>query len=174
MSSLNKGLERIEVGLSWDPSPAGSAGHDLDLVAATYTTGAPAGTPAYLVHFDSRAPDGTITLTRDSRDGKGLGVDECLVLELDRLAHRYLRVVVGVAIQQNAGRLTFGDIANPAARIRNGRDEVAAVDFADVGGATAARVAEFVRDSSGAWVFRPGIHGFDADPVTFARIMGTS
>ncbi|MDY0810625.1 TerD family protein [Kitasatospora purpeofusca] len=172
MSSLNKGLERIEVDLSWDPSPAGSAGHDLDLVAATYTTVEPPGAPAYLVHFDSRAPDGTITLTRDSRDGKGLGVDERLVLELDRLAHRYRRVVVGIAIQQGAGLLTFGDIANPAARIRNGRDELAAVDFTRVGGATAARVAEFTRDSSGAWVFRSGIHGFDADPETFARTMG--
>ncbi|KJY30834.1 TerD family protein [Streptomyces sp. NRRL S-495] len=173
MSSLNKGLERIEVDLSWDPSPAGSAGHDLDLVAATYATDAPSGAPAYLVHFDSRAPDGTITLTRDSRDGKGLGVDERLVLELDRLAHRYPRVVVGVAIQQNASRLTFGDIANPVARIRNGRAELAAVDFAGVDGATAARVAEFVRNSSGVWAFRPGAHGFDADPATFARIMGT-
>ncbi|MFC8448595.1 TerD family protein [Kitasatospora sp. NPDC057223] len=173
MSSLSKGLERIEVGLLWDPSPVGSARHDLDLVAATYTTDALSGTPAYLVHFDSRAPDGTITLTRDSPDGKGLGVDERLLLELDRLAHRYLRVVVGVAIQQNAGRLTFGDIANPVVKIRNGREEFAVVDFAAAGEATAARVAEFVRDSSGAWGFRPGVHGFDADPATFATILGT-
>ncbi|MET9403422.1 TerD family protein [Kitasatospora sp. NPDC002965] len=173
MSSLNKGLERIEVGLLWDPSPAGAARHDLDLVAATYTADAPSVAPSYLVHFDSRAPDGTITLTRDSRDGKGLGVDERLVLELDRLADRYRRVVVGVAIQQNAGRLTFGDIANPVLKIRNGRDEFAVVDFSGTGEATAARVAEFVRNSSGVWGFRPGVHGFDADPATFARIMGT-
>ncbi|MDH6143578.1 MULTISPECIES: TerD family protein [Kitasatospora] len=173
MSSLNKGLERVEVGLLWDPSPAGSAPHDLDLLAATYTTDAPSGAPAYLVHFDSRSPDGTITLSRDSRDGKGLGVDERLVLELDRLADRYLRVVVGVAIQQHTGRLTFADIAHPAVRIRTGHDDLAVVDFTGVGDATAARVAEFVREGSGAWGFRAGVHGFDADPATFATIMGS-
>ncbi|MDH6145038.1 MULTISPECIES: TerD family protein [Kitasatospora] len=173
MSSLNKGLERVEVSLMWDPSPAGSVPHDLDLVAATYTEDAPPGAPAYLVHFDSRSPDGTITLSRDSRDGKGLGVDERLLLELDRLAHRYVRVVVGVAIQQHNGRLTFAGIAHPAVRIRNRHDELAAVDFTDVGEATAAKVAEFVRDDSGAWGFHSGVSGFDADPATFVTIMGS-
>ncbi|WP_035840414.1 TerD family protein [Kitasatospora azatica] len=172
MSSLNKGLERVEVSLMWDPSPAGSAPHDLDLIAATYTEDAPSGAPAYLVHFDSRSPDGTITLSRDSRDGKGLGVDERLILELDRLAHRYVRVLVGVAIQQQNGRLTFAGIAHPEVRVSNGHSELAAVDFTDLGGATAARVAEFVRDGSGAWGFRAGVHGFDADPATFATAMG--
>ncbi|MGV9271553.1 TerD family protein [Kitasatospora sp. NPDC003701] len=173
MSSLNKGLERVEVGLMWDPSPTGSVAHDLDLVAATYTDGTPSGAPAYLVHINSRSPDGTITLNRDSRDGKGLGVDERLIVELDRLADRYVRVVVGVAIQQRNGRLTFGGIAHPAVRIRTGRDELAAVDFAGVGEATAARVAEFVRDDSGAWGFQAGVSGFDADPATFLTIMGS-
>ncbi|MER7674580.1 TerD family protein [Kitasatospora sp. NPDC096128] len=173
MSSLNKGLERIEVDLLWDPSPAGTAPHDLDLIAATYVTDGPDGAPAYLVHFDSRSPDGTITLNRDSRDGRGLGIDERMTLELDRLANRYRKVVVGVAIQQGGGRVTFTDIAHPAVRIRERHDELAALDLAGVAGATAARVAEFVRDDSGAWRFRPGVRGFDADPATFSRIMGS-
>ncbi|MFB7665262.1 TerD family protein [Kitasatospora sp. NPDC056138] len=173
MSSLNKGLGRIEVDLQWDPNPAGTAPHDLDLIAATYATETPDGDPAYLVYFDSRSPDGTITLNRDSRDGRGLGVDERMVLELDRLANRYRRVVVGVAIQQGGGRVTFADIARPDVRIRERRDQLAAVSFDSVGEATAARVAEFVRDDSGVWRFRDGVRGFDADPATFARIMGS-
>lgn len=173
MSSFSKGLERIEVDLMWDPSPAGTTAHDLDLIAAAYTTDAPHAAPAYLVHFDSRSPDGTITLNGDSRDGKGLGVDERMRLELDRVGHRYSRIVVGVAIQQHGGRVTFGDIAHPGVRIRSGRDELATVDFAGVGEARAARVAEFIRDGSGAWEFRAGVHGFDADPATFAMTMGS-
>ncbi|GAA1252906.1 TerD family protein [Kitasatospora nipponensis] len=170
--SFNKGLERIDVELMWDPSPLGSDPHDLDLVAATYTSHAPTAAPAYLVHVDSRSPDGTITLSRDSRDGRGLGVDEQLTLELDRLADRYLRVVVGVAIQQNHGRLTFERIARPEVRIRSGRDQLALEDLSGKSGWTGARVAEFVRDGSGAWGFRAGVHGFDADPETFATVMG--
>jgi tellurium resistance protein TerD len=174
VSGLNKGLERVEVALMWDPSPLGAVPRDLDLVAAAYTTDASDGVPGYLVYFGDRfSPDGTITLNKDSRDGRGFGDDERMVLELDRLRPDYRRVVVGVAIQQHDGRLTFGDVASPRVRIRHGRDQLADVDFTGVAGATSARVAEFVRDGSGAWGFRPGVRGFDADPATFAQIMGS-
>ncbi|MEU8579117.1 TerD family protein [Streptomyces abikoensis] len=171
-SGLNKGLERVVVALRWDPSPPGAAPHDLDLIAATFGAGDPHGDPAYLVHFDSRSPDGTITLNRDSQDGKGFGDDEVLTLELDRLSPDYVRVVVGVVIQQGDGRLTFGGVAGTSVHVREGREQLAEDDFSGVGGATAARVAEFVRDGSGAWTFRRGVHGFDADPATFVRVMG--
>lgn len=173
MSSLNKGIEKVEVTLRWDPSPVGEPADDLDIVAATYTADAPHGEPAYLVHFDSRAPDGTITLNRDSRTGLGLGSDESMTLELDRLAVEYTRVVVGVAIQQNDGRKTFGEIANTGVRIHEGYTELAATDLAAVSGATATTVAEFSRDDSGAWRFREFVHGFpDADPNSFTTMMG--
>ncbi|WP_053695781.1 TerD family protein [Streptomyces sp. NRRL F-5755] len=173
MSSLNKGIGKVEVTLKWDPSPAGTSAHDLDLIAATYTKDAPHGAPDYLVHFDSRSPDGTITLSRDSRTGLGLGTDEAMVLELNRLAERYGRVVVGVAIQQRGGRKTFGDIANTTVRVNEGYDELAVDDFSAVAGATAAVIAEFDRDASGEWRFHPNVRGFDADPETFVTVMGS-
>ncbi|MFH8407318.1 TerD family protein [Streptomyces sp. NPDC018019] len=173
MSSLNKGIGKAEVTLKWDPSPAGTPAHDLDIIAATYVTDDLHGTPDYLVHFDSRSPDGTITLSRDSRTGLGFGTDEAMVLELNRLADRYGRVVVGVAIQQRGGRTTFGDISNTAVRINEGYDELSADDFSAVAGATAAVIAEFRRDASGQWRFRPDVRGFDTDPETFVTVMGS-
>ncbi|MFJ6570576.1 TerD family protein [Streptomyces sp. NPDC091292] len=172
MSGLNKGLAKVEVAVRWDPSPIGTPAHDLDIVAATYTTDDIGGDPAYLVYFGSRSPDGTITLNRDSRTGQGFGYDEVMVLELDRLAPSYARVVVGVAIQQPDGRRTFGDIANAAIRIRTGPVDVDQHDFAEVGGATAAKVGEFTREASGEWHYHRDVRGFDADPLTFARTMG--
>lgn len=172
MSGLNKGIERVEVQLSWDPAPVGAPDHDLDLIAATYRTDDRYGDPAYLVHFDSRAPDGTITLNRDSRTGRGFGADEAMTLELGRLSESYGRVVVGVVIQQGGGRLTFGDVARPGVRITEGYRELTADGFAAVAWATAATVAEFVRDGAGAWVHRAGVRGFDADPTAFAELMG--
>ncbi|GAA0337149.1 TerD family protein [Streptomyces blastmyceticus] len=173
MSSLNKGIEKVEVTLKWDPSPSGTPATDLDLIAATYPVDAPHGRPAYLVHFDSRAPDGTITLNRDSRTGQGLGTDEAMTLELDRLSDDYGRVVVGVAIQQNAGRKTFGEVANTGVRISEGRSVLASEDLAAVAASTAATVGEFFRDGSGAWKFRKAVRGFDADPAEFAALMGS-
>ncbi|MEU8519362.1 TerD family protein [Streptomyces sp. NBC_01216] len=173
MSGLNKGVGKVEVTLKWDPSPIGAPPHDLDLVAGVYTADDPHGAPDYLVHFDSRSPDGTITLTRDSRTGQGFGYDEAMVLELERLAPRYVRVVVGVAIQQGDGRLTFGEVAHTGVRVREGYTELAAHGFDDVPGATAATVMEFTRNGADGWSYRSIRRGFDADPRTFATVMGS-
>ncbi|MGS2590841.1 TerD family protein [Streptomyces hebeiensis] len=172
MSNLNRGVAKVEVTLKWDPSPLGAAPHDLDLVAATYTSEGAGAAPDYLVHFDSRSPDGTITLDRQSRTGQGFGSDEEMTLELERLAPRYTRVVVGVVIQQRDGRRTFADITGPAVRVLEGYTELAEHDFSAVAGATAATFAEFTRDASGAWRFRTVVRGFDTDPQSFGSVMG--
>ncbi|AJP04177.1 TerD-family protein [Streptomyces cyaneogriseus subsp. noncyanogenus] len=172
MNGLSKGIHKVEIALRWDPNPAGQPPVDLDIVAATYPAGDPYGDPSYVVHFDSRSPDGTIYLDRDSRDGKGFGFDEVMTLELNRLDARYGRVVAGVVIQQRSGRRTFADVPHPGLRIREGYTELAQDDFAGVLGATAASVAEFVRDAAGAWEFRGGVLGFDGDPATFTDSMG--
>jgi tellurium resistance protein TerD len=172
VSGLSKGIRKAEVALRWDPSPAGQPPTDLDLVAATYPAGDPYGDPAYVVYFDSRAPDGTIYLDRDSRDGKGFGWDEVMTLELDRLGDGYARVVVGVVIQQRGAHRTFVNVLGPGLRIREGYTVLAEDDFGGVLGATAAAVAEFVRDESGSWDFHPGVYGFEDDPAGFTHSMG--
>lgn len=46
-------------------------------------------------------------------------------------------------------------------------------DFTGVPDATAATIAEFVRDADGEWEFRAGLTGFtDDDLATFPRVMG--
>ncbi|MFD7896238.1 TerD family protein [Streptomyces sp. SID4917] len=174
VSSLNRGVAKVEVTLKWDPSPLGAPPHDLDIVAATYTSKDPSDKPAYLVHFGSRSPDGTITLDRDSQTGQGFGADEEMTLELDRLAVAYHRVVVGVVIQQRHGRRTFADIAGPQLRVLEGYTELAKHDFTGVPDATAATLAQFTRDSSGAWQFHTAVRGFDTDPQSFGALMGTA
>lgn len=173
VNGLSKGIRKVETALRWDPSPAGQPPADLDIVAAVHSAQDPYGAPSYVVHFDSRSPDGTIYLNRDSRDGKGFGFDEVMTVELDRLDARYARVVIGVVIQQRSGRRTFADVTNPGLRIREGYTDLAQDDFGGVPGATAATVAEFVRDEAGVWGFRPGVQGFEGDPTAFADTMGT-
>ncbi|MFE6130138.1 TerD family protein [Streptomyces sp. NPDC056437] len=173
MSSLNKGVGKVEVSLRWDPSPLGEAPHDLDIVAATYTAEAPHGEPAYVVHFDSRSPDGTINLTRDSKTGQGFGSDEVMTLELDRLAPTYGRVLVGVVIQQRDGHQVFGDVANTLVKVTEGHTELGQNDFAGLPTATAAVVAEFVRGDTGEWQFREVMRGYDTEPQVFISLMGS-
>lgn len=169
-SGLNKGLGTVEVRLKWDPSPMGEPDNDLDLVAAVYDD---EGRPAYVVHFDSRSPDGTISLNRDSRTGQGFGTDEAMKLELERLAPHYTRVLVGVAVQQNDGRKPFGRVENTEIGILHGYDELAVHDLGELAGYTSATVAEFVRaDGASGWEFRNRLRGFDVTPAEFAGVMG--
>ncbi|CAM5653452.1 TerD-family protein [Streptomyces avidinii] len=176
MSGVRKGLAKVEIALRWDPSPAGAPVHDLDILAAVYAAADPYGQPVHLVHFGSRAPDGTITLDRDSRTGVGLGFDEVMTLELNRIAEELTRVVVGVVIQPaSAGPdLTFAAVAGTGLRIREGYTELTAHDFTAVAGARAATVAEFTREASGSWSLDPAVRGFDADPEEFTRVMGSA
>jgi tellurium resistance protein TerD len=172
VSSVSKGLRKAEVRLRWDPSPFGEPPRHLDIIAATYSVDAPYGRPVYVVHYDSRSPDGTINMSRHSRTGQGFGFVEVMSLEFDRLSAAYARVVVGVAIHQDGGPRTFGDISNGGALIVDGYRELLADDFAGVAGSTATTLAEFVRDVSGAWEFREMVRGFDSDPVVFTAEMG--
>ncbi|MFH8636981.1 TerD family protein [Streptomyces goshikiensis] len=179
MSGVRKGLAKVEIALRWDPSPAGTPANDLDILAAVYGAADPHGEPVYLVHFGSRAPDGTITLNRDSQTGQGFGFDEVMTLELTRMSSELVRVVVGVVIQDadagtgaGEGVKAFADIPGTGLRIREGYTDLAETDFAAVAGATAATVAEFVRDASGSWSLEGAVRGFETGPEEFARIMG--
>ncbi|MBT2381132.1 TerD family protein [Streptomyces sp. ISL-111] len=174
MSALHTGLTKVEVSIAWDPSALGGIAHDLDIVAAAFTDPAPSpGGPEYLVRFGSRSPDGTITLDRHSETGQGFGFDEIMTLELDRLAPRYARVVVGVAIQQSSGALTFGDIPHARVRIRQSHNDLLVHTFASIPAARAATVAEFIHDGAGTWELREIYQGFDIDPATLGDVMGT-
>ncbi|MFJ9338850.1 TerD family protein [Streptomyces sp. NPDC101733] len=179
MSGVRKSLAKVEIALRWDPSPSGTPANDLDILAAVYAGADPYGEPVYLVHFGSRAPDGTITLTRDSRTGQGLGFDEVMVLELDRLASELGRVVVGVVIQDGGpsaahGARTFAGVPGTGLRIREGYTELATGDFAEVADSTAATVAEFVRDGEGVWSLDARPHGFGVDAQEYVRVMGAA
>ncbi|MFJ6494166.1 TerD family protein [Streptomyces virginiae] len=177
MSGVRKGLAKVEFALRWDPSPTGTPANDLDIVAAVFGAEDLHGSPVQLVHFGSRSPDGTITLNRDSHTGQGFGFDEVMTIELNRMAPESSRVVVGVVIQNAEAGATgrtksFADIGGTGYRIREGHADLAQGDFAAVASATAATVAEFTRDASGAWSFDLRLHGFEADPEVFARTMG--
>ncbi|GHH30048.1 TerD-family protein [Streptomyces lanatus] len=173
MSSVSKGLGKIEVKLKWDPSPLGEAPRHLDIIAATYSESDPHGRPEYVVHYDSRSPDGTITMPRHSQTGQGFGFVETMVLEFDRMAPTYGRVVVGVAIHQDGGRRIFGDLRNAGVLVVEKYSELLKDDFTQVAGSTAATIAEFVRNGSGQWQLHKMVRGYDSGPVAFMAEMGS-
>ncbi|WP_221354176.1 TerD family protein [Streptomyces beigongshangae] len=174
MNSGKQGVKKVEVRLKWDPSAWNQPPHHLDIIAATYSADAPYGKPVYVVHFDSRSPDGTINMSRHSRTGQGFGYVEVMTLELDRLASSFARVVVGVVIHQDGGRKTFGDLTGAGVQVVEGYEELLKDDFARVSAFTATTVAQFTRGTAAAWDFHEVVRGFDSDPVAFTADMGST
>ncbi|MFD4973222.1 TerD family protein [Streptomyces sp. NPDC058424] len=173
MGSVSSGLGKVEVRLKWDPSPWGESPRHLDIVAATYAVDDPFGEPVYVVHYDSRSPDGTINMNRHSQTGMGFGFVEVMSLEFDRLSSAYSRVVVGVIIHQEPDPRTFGDMSNAGVVVVEGYQELLADDFSGVAAARATKVAEFTRNDSGAWEMHEMIRGSDSEPAGFMGEMGT-
>ncbi|MFH9471450.1 TerD family protein [Streptomyces clavifer] len=173
-SGNNKGLGKAEVRLKWDPSPWDRPAHHLDIITATYSADAPYGNPVYIVHYDSRSPDGTINMSRHSQTGQGFGYVEAVTIELDRLAPSFARVVVGVAIHQNTGPKTFGDISNAGVLVLDGYTELLTDDFGRIAGFAAGTVAEFTRNPTGTWEFHKMLRGFNDDPMAFSMTMGSA
>ncbi|MFC8434637.1 TerD family protein [Streptomyces sp. NPDC057253] len=173
MHADGAGLGKVEVRLKWDPSPYGEPARHLDIIAATYRADDPYGRPEYVVYHENRAPDGTINMTRHSETGLGLGYVEVLQLEFERMVSAYGRVVVGVAIHQDGGPRTFGDLTHRGVLVVEGYRQLLADDFTGVADATAATIAEFTRDASGGWHFRELIRGFDSNPAGFMAEMGS-
>lgn len=173
MRDVGKQVGKVEVKLKWDPSRWDQPPHHLDIIATTYSAQEPYGPPVYVVHYDSRSPDGTINMSRHSQTGLGLGFVEAMTLELDRLAPSFARVMVGVVIHQDDGHKTFGEITGTGVVVTEGYEELLADDFATVAGSTAATIAEFTRDAaSGRWTFHEAFRGSDSDPVRFTAEMG--
>ncbi|MFD0306704.1 TerD family protein [Streptomyces sp. NPDC127119] len=166
------GLDKVEVRLKWDPSPLGESPRHLDIVAATYAADDPFGEPVYLVHYNSRSPDGTINMSRHSQTGQGFGFVEEMSLEFDRLSSAYSRVVVGVVIHQEPDARTFADMSNAGILIVKDYQELLTDDFSGVAHAAATTLAQFTRDDSGHWTMHEMIRGSDSDPAVFMGEMG--
>nr|WP_119611640.1 TerD family protein [Streptomyces acidiscabies] len=167
------GLKKVEIRLKWDPSPFGQPPHHLDIVAAIYCADAPYGKPVYVVHYDSRSPDGTINMSRHSQTGQGLGYVEAMTFELDRLAPSFARVVVGVVVHQTSGPKTFGDVSNTGVLVVEGYTELVKDDLTRFADSRAVTVAECTKDATGVWELHPALCGFDTDPETFMARMGS-
>lgn len=172
MSSVTTGLQKIEVRLRWDPSPVGESPRHLDIVAATYADDSPDDQPEYVVHYDSRSPDGTINMDRHSETGMGFGFVEVMSLELDRLAPSYTRVVVGVVIHQDLTPRTFSDIENAGVLVVEKYTDLLETDFTPVADSTCTTVVEFRRNDVGAWKLHELMRGFDCDASAFPTEIG--
>jgi tellurium resistance protein TerD len=115
------GLQKIGVGLGWDPNEAGS-GADYDLDASAFLLGENGQVPSetfFVFYGNQESPEGSVKSSGDDRTGGNSdGDDETLFVDLGKVDQRISEIVFTVTIHEfEERRQNFGQVRNSFIRI---------------------------------------------------------
>lgn len=129
------GLQKVGVGLGWDPNE--STGYDFDLDASAFMLGENKKLPAdefFVFYNNQKSPDAAVEssgddLTGGSSDG---GDDETLTVDLSKVDSRVTEILFTATIHDAENRRqNFGQVRNSYIRIYNAitNEEIAKYDL---------------------------------------------
>jgi len=115
------GLQKLGVGLGWDPNTAAS-GNEYDLDASAFMLGTDKQVPAeafFVFYSNPKSPDGAVQSSGDDRTGgNSEGDDETLMVDLEKVDQRINEIVFTVTIHDFESRgQNFGQVRNSFIRI---------------------------------------------------------
>lgn len=132
---IELGLEKVRVGLGWDPNPV--EGEDFDLDASAFMLGADHKLPQdeYFVFYNNlKSPDGAVESSGDDLTGghSEEGDDETINVDLSKLDPQIKEIVFTATIHKAEERKqNFGQVRNAYIRIYNAltNEEIAKYDL---------------------------------------------
>lgn len=163
---IGLGLEKVGVGLGWDPNDA--TGFDFDLDASAFMLGENKKIPAdefFVFYNNLQSPDGAVESSGDDRTGRNSeeGDDETLTVDLTKVDQRIAEIVFTATIHEaEARRQNFGQVRNAYIRIYNlvSGEEIARYDLdEDFSIETAVEFGRLYR-RNGEWKFEAMGRGF--------------
>lgn len=163
---INIGLEKVGVGLGWDPNE--STGFDFDLDASAFMLGENGKLPLdeFFVFYNNLvSPDGAVESSGDDQTGGNSdgGDDETLSVDLAKVDPRIKEIIFTATIHKAAERRqNFGQVHNSYIRIYNAlsNEEIAKYDLdEDFSVETAIEFGRLYR-RNGEWKFEAIGNGF--------------
>lgn len=118
---IDVGLQRLSVGLGWDPNQG--TGHDFDLDASTFMLGANGKIPTeqYFVFYNNKfSPDGSVEGADDDTTGGASDGDDDEIIKVDlaKVDKSIEELIFVVTIHDASGRgQNFGQVRNSYIRI---------------------------------------------------------
>lgn len=114
------GLQKIGLGLGWDPNQA--SGDDYDLDASAFLLGSNGKLPSdshFVFYGNKLSPDGAVVgADDDTTGGSSDGDDETVKVDLSRVAHDVQEIVFTVSIYEyDVRKQNFGQVRNSFIRI---------------------------------------------------------
>lgn len=178
LSKQDANLQRILVGLGWDPRSTDGQAFDLDASAFLLTAGGRVrGDHDFIFYNQLRSAEGSVEHTGDNRTGVGDGDDESIRVDLTKVPADIEKIAVAVTIDQaDARRQNFGQVGGAFIRILNedNGQELTRYDLGeDFSTETAVIFGEIYRHG-GEWKFRAVGQGFAGGLGPMARNYGVN
>lgn len=132
---IELGLEKVCVGLGWDPSGDGQTDFDLDASAFLLNKNQKLPADEFFVFYNNlKSPDGAVESSGDDQTGgnSDKGDDETITVDLSKLDPRVEEILFVATIHEaEARRQNFGQVRNAYIRIYNAMtgEEIARYDL---------------------------------------------
>lgn len=178
LSKQYANLQRILVGLGWDPRSTDGQQFDLDASAFLLTSGGKVrGDHDFIFYNQLRSVDGSVEHTGDNRDGQGEGDDEVIKINLTQVPAEVERIAVSVTIDQaEQRRQNFGQVGGAFIRIVNedNGQELTRYDLGEDFSTETAVIFGEVYRHGGEWKFRAVGQGYTGGLGPLARNYGVN
>ena len=172
-------MNKVDLGLGWNPRATDGKAFDLDAVAFLTGEDGKVRLDGEFIFFNQKvSPCGSVTHNRDNRTGDGDGDDETISVDLSKVPQEVAKIVFAVTIhegQQNGQN--FGMVDRAYIRVINqdaNAEELARFDLSEDGSTEVAMIFGELYRHSGEWKFKAVGQGFSGGLGALAASYGVA
>lgn len=164
LTKSDPGLDKVHIGLGWDPRTTTGDAFDLDASALLLGADGKVRSSADFIFYNQpSAADGSVVHKGDNRSGEGDGDDESIAVHLSNLASDIARIVFVVSIDQaDARRQNFGQVRSAYCRVVNQEtdSEVVRYDLSEDAAPETCMIFSELYRHNGEWKFKAVGQGY--------------
>ena len=172
-------MNKVDLGLGWNPRATDGKAFDLDAVAFLTGEDGKVRLDGEFIFFNQKvSPCGSVTHNGDNRTGDGDGDDETISVDLSKVPQEVAKIVFAVTIhegQQNSQN--FGMVDKAYIRVINqdaNAEELARFDLSEDGSTEVAMIFGELYRHSGEWKFKAVGQGFSGGLGALAASYGVA
>ena len=172
-------MNKVDLGLGWNPRATDGKAFDLDAVAFLTGEDGKVRLDGEFIFFNQKvSPCGSVTHNGDNRTGDGDGDDETISVDLSKVPQEVAKIVFAVTIhegQQNGQN--FGMVDRAYIRVINqdaNAEELARFDLSEDGSTEVAMIFGELYRHSGEWKLKAVGQGFSGGLGALAASYGVA
>ena len=172
-------MNKVDLGLGWNPRATDGKAFDLDAVAFLTGEDGKVRLDGEFIFFNQKvSPCGSVTHNGDNRTGDGDGDDETISVDLSKVPQEVAKIVFAVTIhegQQNGQN--FGMVDRAYIRVINqdaNAEELARFDVSEDGSTEVAMIFGELYRHNGEWKFKAVGQGFNGGLGALAASYGVA